>query len=595
MKKVREKIGKNFYIQMILFVVAIFFIVGSCRRSQESSMAMIFPVNLVGEYSQDGKDWKTYHAEDKISALKGDLIFRGNFELDLSDVDHYQFYLDHIELTIYRDEEKVYSSKTEFPMTSESTCIKGWYQWYCEPVKPNEQLEFHLHNPHNVGNVNAYEEFFESVYACPEMLLQGELQHQSRASEIVALLLITISLMLLGMAGGSVVIDHDFGRKLWPLGLLTLFMGGYFMFDKRMDIINYSKDILFTNMQRLCMMFASYEISFVVQDEINKKRENKIPPVVLCLSIFNIGLFLVISFGNIMLYNTLMVWQIVQGIVFVVLIFFGIKSFLEKPIKRWNLLSSGIVLMCFILLEFINGYIYIWKPGILWKNIFVLCLFQHMIEGVCTVPRNYRASKETDRLKKELKNSRVVLAMSQIRTHFIFNVLNAISGMCLYDPAEANRTVVHFAKYLRGNINILQDDGLIPFRKELEHLEDYIVLEKVRFEDRIQFIKELEVEEFLIPPLILQPIVENAIKHGLLRTKKGGTIKLKTRRENNQIIIVITDNGAGFDVSAPIREGAIGISNIKFRLEYMIKGKIEIDSIPDNGTTVTIRMPYVVL
>ena len=149
-------------------------------------------------------------------------------------------------------------------------------------------------------------------------------------------------------------------------------MGGYFMFDKRMDIINYSKDILFTNMQRLCMMFASYEISFVVQDEINKKRENKIPPVVLCLSIFNIGLFLVISFGNIMLYNTLMVWQIVQGIVFVVLIFFGIKSFLEKPIKRWNLLSSGIVLMCFILLEFINGYIYIWKPGVLWKNTFVI-------------------------------------------------------------------------------------------------------------------------------------------------------------------------------------------------------------------------------
>ena len=99
----------------------------------------------------------------------------------------------------------------------------------------------------------------------------------------------------------------------------------------------------------------------------------------------------------------------------------------------------------------------------------------------------------------------------------------------------------------------------------------------------------------MIPPLILQPIVENAIKHGLLRTKKGGTIKLKTRREENQIVIEIIDNGAGFDVSAPVREGAIGISNIKFRLEYMIKGKIEINSIPGNGTTVTIRMPYVVL
>ena len=296
-----------------------------------------------------------------------------------------------------------------------------------------------------------------------------------------------------------------------------------------------------------------------------------------------------------MLYSTLMVWQIVQGIVFAVLIFFGIKTFLEQHSKKWSLLLSGIVMMCAVLAEFINEYAYFWRPGIFWKNIFVLCLLHHLIEGVSTVPKNYRASKETDRLKKELKNSRVVLAMSQIRTHFIFNVLNAISGMCLYDPAQANQTVVHFAKYLRGNINILQDDELIPFRKELEHLEDYIVLEKVRFDDRIQFVKELEADEFLIPPLILQPIVENAIKHGLLRTKKGGTIQLITKREGDQIVIRIIDDGAGFDVKAPVREGAVGINNVKFRLEYMIKGKMETISEPGKGTTVTIKMPYVVL
>lgn len=397
------------------------------------------------------------------------------------------------------------------------------------------------------------------------------------------------------MAGGSVVIDHELGRKLWPLGLLTLFMGGYFMFDKRMDIINYSKDILFTNMQRLCMMFAAYEISFIVQEEINESRGKNIPPIVHWLSIFNIGLLLVTSFGDIMLYSTLAAWQIAQGIAFIVLLFIGIKTFLEQKTKKWSLLLSGIVMMCAILLEFINEYAYLWKPGILWKNIFLICLIHHLIEGVRTVPKNYRASKETERLKKELKNSRVVLAMSQIRTHFIFNVLNAISGMCLYDPAEANQTVVHFAKYLRGNINILQDDELIPFRKELEHLEDYIVLEKVRFEDKIQYVKEIEAEEFLIPPLILQPIVENAIKHGLLRNKKGGAIYLKTKHENDQIVIEITDDGAGFDVLAPVRDGAVGLSNVKFRLEYMIKGKMEITSENGKGTTVTIRMPHVVL
>ena len=595
MKKVLSKISKNFLIQIILFIVAILFVIGSNRRSYESFMAIIFPVHLEGEYCQDGGEWKTYHVGDKISALKGDVIFRGNFELDLSEVDQYQLYLNHIELTIYRDGEKIYGSKPDYPLSAETTCIEGWSTWFCEPISHTEQLEFHLHNPHNAGNVDAYNSFFESIYACPETFLQGELQQKSRTVETCALLLITIALVLLGMAAGSAVIDHELGQKLWPLGLLTLFMGGYILFDKQIDIINYSKDIWFTNMQRICLMFAAYELSFIVQGEINEKREDKLPPFVFGLGIFNVGLLLVTFFGNIMLYDTLMVWQIAQGIVFFVLIFFGIKTIFDKPSKKWSLLLSGILLMCSILLEFMNGYANLWKQGLLCKVVFVVCLLHHLIVGIRTVPKNYRASKETERLKRELKNSRVVLAMSQIRTHFIFNVLNAISGMCLYDPAEANQTVVHFAKYLRGNINILQDDELIPFKRELEHLEDYIVLEKVRFEDRIQFIKELEVEEFLIPPLVLQPIVENAIKHGLLRTKKGGSIYLKTRRENDHVVIEIIDDGAGFNTEVPIREGAVGVNNVKFRLEYMIKGKMEITSAPGSGTTVIIKMPYVVL
>ena len=103
------------------------------------------------------------------------------------------------------------------------------------------------------------------------------------------------------------------------------------------------------------------------------------------------------------------------------------------------------------------------------------------------------------------------------------------------------------------------------------------------------------MEEFLIPPLTLQPIVENAIKHGLLRTKRGGCVRLKTRRDDGQIIIEIIDDGVGFDVHKSVSEGAVGISNVKFRLEYMIGGRMEMESIPGNGTKVTIIMPYVAL
>lgn len=595
MNKVLGKINKNFCIQLLLFLVAVILIISSYSRSQEANMAYLFPVQLQGEYSLDGGEWQTYQTGEKISALKGDLIFRGNFVLDLSEVTEYQFYLDHVELTIYRNGEKVFSSVQEIPLSAETTCVETWHTWYCEPVQQDEVLEFHLHNPHKAGNIQAYQSFFDSIYGCTENILQGRLHILKQREEIMSLLIMIIAMILLGMAAGCLVIDNELGRKLWPLGLLTLFMGGYILFDLPIDIVNYYKDILATNGQRICMMFAAYEIAVIVQNKINESREKKLPPLVLGLSIFNMGLLLLAFFGNILLYDTLRVWQIGQSIVFGVLIVAGIKTFMAIPTKKWNLLCSGILLMCSVILEFFNSYCNLWNQGFLWKVVFVVCLIHHLLVGIRTVPKNYRASKETERLKRELTNSRVVLAMSQIRTHFIFNVLNAISGMCIYDPAEANRTVVHFAKYLRGNINILQEDELILFAKEMDHLENYIALEKIRFDEKIRFEKELEVEEFLIPPLILQPIVENAIKHGLLRTKEGGCVQLCTRREDDQVIIEIKDNGVGFNVHEPIREGAVGINNVKFRLEYMIGGKMEIKSEPEKGTTAIIRMPYVAL
>lgn len=595
MKKVLGKMNKNLYMQLLLFVAAVILIISSYGRSQEANMAYLFPVQLEGEYSLAGEKWQSYQAGEKISALKGDLIFRGNFVLDLSEVTEYQFYLDHVELTIYRNGEKVFHSVPEFPLSEETTCVESWHTWYCDPVQSDEVLEFHLHNPHEIGNIQAYQSFLDSIYGCPENILQGRLHMQKQSEEIMALLIMIIAMILLGMAAGCLVIDYELGQKLWPLGFLTLFMGGYILFDLQIDIVNYYKNILTTNGQRICMMFAAYEITVIVQNKINESREKKLPPLVLGLSIFNMGLLLVAFLGNILLYDTLQVWQIGQGIVFGVLIVAGVKEFWNMPSKKWNLLCSGILLMSSVVLEFFNSYVNLWNQGLLWKIVFVVCLIQHLLVGIRTVPKNYRASKETERLKRELKNSRVVLAMSQIRTHFIFNVLNAISGMCMYDPAEANRTVIHFAKYLRGNIDILRDDELILFEKEMEHLENYIALEKVRFEEKIRFEKELETEVFLIPPLVLQPIVENAIKHGLLRTKNGGCVQLKTRREDDQIIIEIKDDGAGFDVHEPVREGAVGINNVKFRLEYMIGGKLEIESEPGKGTTITIRMPYVTL
>lgn len=181
--------------------------------------------------------------------------------------------------------------------------------------------------------------------------------------------------------------------------------------------------------------------------------------------------------------------------------------------------------------------------------------------------------------------------MSQIRTHFIFNVLTAISGYCKYDAKKADDALIRFSRYLRRNISIMEDDGLIFFSKELEHLEDYISLEKIRFQDMITFEKDIEEQNFKIPPLTIQPIIENSIKHGLVEHDRSGTVKLHTTKDEENIIITITDDGAGFSPEACEKEDSVGIKNVRFRLENMVKGSLRIESVPGKGTTVTIKLP----
>lgn len=222
----------------------------------------------------------------------------------------------------------------------------------------------------------------------------------------------------------------------------------------------------------------------------------------------------------------------------------------------------------------------------------LLTLFLYvMSEGIRVFTGYVRQLHTLEEKETQLTMSRVTTMMSQIRSHFVFNLLNAISGMCKYDPEKADETVVRFARYLRNNIDIMEDDKSIPFSVELERLEDYVILEQVRFGERIRFETDIQADCFSLPPLILQPVVENAIKHGLGPKEEGGTITLRTREAENAVIITVADDGVGFDTNLPAREGAVGLRNIEFRLQHLVGGSMEIESRIDVGTTVTITIP----
>lgn len=188
---------------------------------------------------------------------------------------------------------------------------------------------------------------------------------------------------------------------------------------------------------------------------------------------------------------------------------------------------------------------------------------------------------------EEYKN-RVMI--SQIQPHFMYNTLTTIKALCRVDPDLASKTITNFADYLRGNMDFASLETTIPLERELKHTKIYTEIEALRF-DNITFEFKIEDENFNIPALCIQPMVENAVRHGV-RSKKDGHILIHTYSDENYHNIVIKDNGKGFD-NAQFNGSRthIGLLNTQMRIERLVNGKFEVESVPDQGVTITMRIP----
>lgn len=192
-----------------------------------------------------------------------------------------------------------------------------------------------------------------------------------------------------------------------------------------------------------------------------------------------------------------------------------------------------------------------------------------------------------------LSESKNALVLSQIQPHFLYNALTSIYRLCDIKPETAKEAVSNFSKYLRGNLDSIKQTKMIPFDEELKHLQAYLFLEKLRYDDYLDIDYDIKSSGFFIPPLTVQPLVENAVNHGISDLPEGGLIKISSREEPEYYEIDVSDNGIGFDPNAKPSDGRshIGISNVRSRLNIMCRGSLDIISIPNKGTTAIIKIP----
>ena len=195
--------------------------------------------------------------------------------------------------------------------------------------------------------------------------------------------------------------------------------------------------------------------------------------------------------------------------------------------------------------------------------------------------------------QKLIEEQKSALMLSQINPHFTYNTLSTIAALCDISPKHAKSLTIDFSRYLRQNLDTMTSEQLIPFEKELEHVECYLKIEKARFRENLNVIYSIQSAEFLIPPLSVQPIVENAVKHGITKKAEGGTLKISTFTKDDKYVIEIIDDGAGFDVEAfeANKQGHIGLDNVRSRVRRICKGELSIKSTVGVGTRVTIEIP----
>lgn len=340
---------------------------------------------------------------------------------------------------------------------------------------------------------------------------------------------------------------------------------------------------IFNNIEVL--LFALYTLTYVEQALKTKKILSLINvslfsiSVILCIINIFTRMFFTAENGE---YVRVKIMFIAQGYQFIMLTIVLFTTLFNKKL----VIREKVAFVCYCLLPLVAIIVQINLPGYAIAYTSIIIAIEILFFFV-NVSKNIQLAEE----QEKNKDAQIRIMMSQIQPHFIYNSLSAISSLIILDPEKAQQELDDFTEYLRHNLSSLTETKLIPFEDELRHIETYVSLEKMRFNDRVNIVYDIKIRDFNVPPLSIQPVVENAIKHGLLKKIEGGTVTFKTYETSDAYVVEITDDGVGFDMNDVGFEQNkhFGINNIKHRLHTMCHGDLIITSEVGKGAKAVIK------
>lgn len=588
----------------VLFLAAALLWHGNAT-SMQAQPALMAQIYFDGEYCIAGGPWQKIVPGTHIPATKGDVTLRGNFHLLTPDGEYVgiyageipvALYIDHINVTILEGENEPYVIDMENPLYGDSACGTRWSA-FVFASESEEPIEILIHNPHRFGNETAIDEMLANTALWANVDFEKGVMVSGDAQRNMGLLFVIVSLMFLGTALFSTLIHIKNSDVIWVLGIVVLFAGTYLSYSAKG--VSFWSESIVTNTTILgcSMMFYMFFLSIALVYCLKEMKTIGTVAVTI-LGIVNAVLLGLPLFTQVLFYDMWLYWVAAQILINIILLGCLLReAFRTNGKERWFYIGTILPLISFGM-DVMMTDLGLWKGGLVSQYVFLAFFVVATIAILKVIPQSINALAKAKELEIEkialhaqLTESRVSTMMSQIRPHFIYNTLGSIEQLCTLDPLKAGKLVHNFAKYLRGNFGELDNPKPILMSQEMEHVRHYISIENVRFPD-MTFTFEMNSDDFHIPALTVQPIVENAIKHGLMKLPRGGTIRVVSYENDQEYCILVEDNGVGFDATVPTdHRKHLGLRNIRERLKVMVNGTLEIESTVGVGTKVLIKIP----
>ncbi|MEA4928771.1 MAG: histidine kinase [Candidatus Limiplasma sp.] len=551
-------------------------------------------LGLTGEYWTDGaaQSAPLSHSLDWDAIPGRELVVQGHFDRDILPNTQLVFRLTNLQLELKVNGLPVFSYGDTKPAFMHSAG-NVWTAFTSEGIRMTDTVELRLTRAFGSESLSSYRDFFKNLYAGSEFPVYREALHTAGWQLAIGILILAAGVTMLGLSQYARALGLARGDDAVNLSAFVIGCGLWTIVDYRYISLLIPYPAFNQTLEMACMLLMPvFLLRYLLSWLTDACR--RLGMLLLYLNLAAALTGLVLQGVGVVDLTAMTPWYALADIGMALLLTPCLIRSLRGEQARAMRASLPALLVLFVgvLLNVLNFFLE-WRTGGLFFSLaFLLFAVLELLRLIRGLAESVRRNHAYARMENELTQSRIAVMLSQIKPHFLYNALNAISALCLTDPVMADQAITSLSNYLRGNIRSLEQNTPVPFAQELEHIQYYVRLEQLRYGDKLRVVYAIGTTDFQVPTLSLQTLVENAIRHGVSPKPEGGLVVIQTEKGEGRTVVRIIDNGVGFNPDMhSANADSIGLANAKKRMEAMMGAELRVESKVGTGTTITILIP----